>query len=517
MNPIPYLTGQGKATQLMVDGKPFRILGGELHNSSGSSLEYMDSVVWPGIRPLHFNAIFSPVYWECLEPEEGVFDFTLVDGIIDQCRREGVRLILLWFGLWKNGVSNYCPMWVKKDTARFFRALDEHDEPLEVVSPYCEEGIAADIRAYEKLMVHIREVDGETHTVIMMQVENEVGTWNSERDFCAAANEAYAQPVPEIVARACNVSGTWEEAFGYHGCESLMAYQYATVCEKIAAAGKAIYPLPVFCNAFIEQYPKDTIPGMLGKVAGGFMSSYPSGGPVMATKAIWKACAPSVDVMSPDIYSPLFKTCADHYAQEDNALLIPETRATGQAAACAMYCVGEHNAVAFSPFGVDQMPSADPMSDGHRLAVAYDMLNDADDVIRKAHAQGHIWGFLQENDEFTTLYLDHYMVRIEFKEYRRMGPGMMAPPPADKPLSGGFILQLGEDDFLVAGTDIVYHFLPRTGSREVVRIDRKEEGVWKDGAWHPRRILNGDDLNAHHIDRMPAMQRIRLYRLPNKG
>jgi beta-galactosidase GanA len=112
MEKISHIRKENGESILYVDGKPFIALSGELHNSSSSSLDYMDRVVWPALRPLGLNTVVAPVYWECVEPEPGVFDYSLVDGLILQARREGVKLVFLWFGLWKNGMSTYIPGWV---------------------------------------------------------------------------------------------------------------------------------------------------------------------------------------------------------------------------------------------------------------------------------------------------------------------------------------------------------------------------------------------------------------------
>ncbi|TMB78051.1 MAG: glycoside hydrolase family 42, partial [Chloroflexi bacterium] len=192
----PYLREQGSATQLVVEGKPFLVLGGELHNSSSSSLEYMRPI-WERLVALKLNTVLAPVSWELIEPEEGVFDFSLVDGLIQDARRHDLRLIFLWFGSWKNGMSSYIPLWVKQDYRRFPRVELQNGQTVEVLSTLDEANWQADARAFASLMHHIREVDGGDHTVIMMQVENEVGVLGDSRDRSGAANRAFAGPVPQ--------------------------------------------------------------------------------------------------------------------------------------------------------------------------------------------------------------------------------------------------------------------------------------------------------------------------------
>ncbi|HEX8116666.1 MAG TPA: beta-galactosidase, partial [Pyrinomonadaceae bacterium] len=191
----PHLRRQGTATQLVVDGKPFLVRGGELGNSSSSSLEYMRPV-WPKLAALKLNTVVIPVYWELVEPAEGKFDFSLVDGLIRDARQHGLKLVPLWFATWKNSMSTYVPAWVKRDQKRFPRSQDGAGRGIEILSTFSLENTEADARAFAALMRHLREVDGREHTVIMVQVENEIGMIPEARDHSATADSLYARPVP---------------------------------------------------------------------------------------------------------------------------------------------------------------------------------------------------------------------------------------------------------------------------------------------------------------------------------
>ena len=191
-NDAPHLEKRGAATQLIVDGKPFLILGGELHNSSSSSLDYMKPI-WPRLAAMGLNTVVTPLSWELIEPSEGKFDFTLVDGLLDQARSQHLRIVFLWLASWKNGMSSYAPVWVKQDTRRFPRVV-EHGSEVEILSPAGAATQEADARAFAALMQHIKEVDSRDHTVLMMQMENEVGVLGDTRDHSDAANRAFASP-----------------------------------------------------------------------------------------------------------------------------------------------------------------------------------------------------------------------------------------------------------------------------------------------------------------------------------
>lgn len=342
MKPIPYLeiNEEGLST-LFVDGKPYIAFAGEIHNSSSSSLTYMSEQVWPYLKGLYLNTVIVPVYWEQIEPTKGDFDFSIVDGIVKQAREEKVRLVLLWFGLWKNGTSMYTPGWIKRDYKTYFRACYRGSIPSNTISPLCEAAVTADAEAFSSLMKHLKDIDGEQNTVIMMQVENEIGFLNSARDFSALAEALFGKVAPQEICEASGRVGTWSELFGEDADEYFMAYHYACAVEKIAKSGAAEYDLPLFVNAWLEQFPKR--PG-----------AYPSGGPIAKVMKIWRLAAPSIALYAPDIYLPNFAEVCEEYTTDKNPLFIPEARRDLVSATNVFYAVGKHNAICFAPFGIEE-------------------------------------------------------------------------------------------------------------------------------------------------------------------
>ena len=131
---LPQLETQGTARRLIVDGQPFLILGGELGNSTGAP-DYLRQF-WPKLKALNLNTVVAPVYWDVMEPGDGKFDFATVDGLIRDARLQKMRLVLLWFGTWKNSMSCYAPAWVKTNLSRFPRSQDRSGRPLEILSPF---------------------------------------------------------------------------------------------------------------------------------------------------------------------------------------------------------------------------------------------------------------------------------------------------------------------------------------------------------------------------------------------
>ena len=519
--PIPRLRPQGDATQLVVDGQPFLLLGGELGNSSASSLEYL-APRWPRLVDLHLNTVLAPVSWELSEPEEGRFDFALVDGLIAQARTHGMRLVVLWFGSWKNSMSSYVPGWVKRDQDRFPRVERSDGTGIEMLTPFSEANVAADASAFEALMRHLREVDGDDHTVIMVQVENEIGMIPEARDHSEAANVAWAGDVPTALvsyleahrqtldptlkerwARAGSAkSGTWAEVFGegLQTEELFMAWHYARYVERVAAAGKAVYPLPMFVNAALIRPGRQ--PG-----------EYPSAGPLPHLIDVWRAGAPSIDFLAPDIYFPNVVEWVRAYDRLGNPLFIPEAGRVSwwTMAANAFYAIGAHSAIGYSPFSIEDAPGDSP------LGQAYDVLRQLTPLILEHQGRGTMVGVSPPvsfdgavNDGPQTVPLGDYLFEVSFVD---------PWTPRDRQTTashGGLIIALDDDTFIVAGTGLTVTFAARGPGDPIAGIERIEEGRFVDGAWRAGRVLNGDQSHQGRHLRLPpgefGIQRVSLYR-----
>ncbi len=412
INNVPHLRKQGSATQLIVDGKPFLIIGGELHNSSTSNIKYMGPI-WQRMTSLNLNTVLAPVSWELIEPKEGVFDFTLVDSLIQDARRYDLRLILLWFGSWKNGMSSYVPLWVKQDYDRFPRVRRKDGKATEILSPFSEANWQADATAFARLMQHIREVDGNDHSVIMLRVENEVGVLADARDHSEEANRSFAGSVPQELinhlvkyrqeldagvqqrweSNGSRTSGSWEEVFG-SGLETdeiYMAWNYAIYIDKVAAAGKVQYTIPMFVNAWLTG--TDQSPG--GWPSGGKKpGDWPSGGPLPHTLDIWLAGAPHLDLLCPDIYFGNFQEWCKGYTRRGNPLFIPEMRHNEGGPRNVFYAIGQHDAIGTSPFAVDSIenPAAAPIS------TSYAVLRQLAPLILEHQGKGSMVGFILDEE-----------------------------------------------------------------------------------------------------------------------
>ena len=514
---VPHLRAQGDAVQLIVDGEQFLMLAGELGNSTASDLHYL-SAHWDQLVALNLNTVLAPVYWELIEPEEGHFDFSLVDGLIDQARAQDMRLVLLWFGSWKNSMSSYVPSWVKTDQGRFPRARLADGKAVEILSPFHSANRDADARAFAALMRFLRKKDGQRYTVLLVQVENEIGMIPDARDHSAAANRQFDGEVPEALleyldrhreilaaplqerwaARGNRTQGSWEDVFGAGKTtdELFMAWHFGTYVEAIAAAGLAEYDLPLFINAALVRP---------GKVPG----EYPSAGPLPQVFDIWRAAAPSIDFFAPDIYFPNFVEWARAYDVPNMAYFIPETGRQPMATpANALYAFGEHDAMGFSPFAIELYDADDALGD------AYALIAQLKPLIVSHQGRGTMHGVRPVvsfdgvvDDDPVDVQIGGYTLNVSF----------VAPfEPRDQQVTeahGGLIISLGPDEFLVAGKGLTVTF---HDPEQLVGIDRIDEGRMVDGEWVPGRRMNGDESHQGRHLRLPtnqfSMQRVRLYK-----
>jgi beta-galactosidase GanA len=343
---IPRIETRDGRFALIVEGKPYLVLGAQINNSSSWASTLPKA--WPALEAMHSNTVEAPVYWEEMEPTEGTFDFRSVDLLLNGAREHQLHLVLLWFGTWKNGQAHYVPEWIKTDPAKYPREISAYGKVLDVLSPHSATNLQADAHAFSALLHHLRETDGSQHTVIMIQVENESGSIGTVRDHSAAADREFAAEVPAALHTA---KGTWPQVYGADAEERFAAYATARYINEVAKAGKAEFPLPMYCNVWIT-YPVHALENRNHPSPG---QEYPSGGPQQGNIAIWKAAAPEIDLLGPDFYSDdrrLFQEVVSTYSRPDNPLFIPETLLSRDFGPNFFFALGK-GAIGFSPFGID--------------------------------------------------------------------------------------------------------------------------------------------------------------------
>ncbi len=538
----PRLARNGQAIQLMVDGRPYLMLAGELGNSSASSVQDM-APKWARLKAIGLNTVLTPVYWEQIETQPGQFDFSGLDGLIQGARGERLHLVLLWLGAWKNSQSSYVPAWIKRDQARYPRIRRADGEAEEVLSPLAPATLEADRRAFVALMAHLKTADPQ-HTVLMVQVENEVGMIPEARDHSAPAEVAFDGPVsgrllaylaahresltPEVrgawESHGGRASGTWREVFGEGALtdEIFSAWNFAAYIQHLAEAGKAADPLPMYVNAALIR-PGRT-PGR-----------YPSGGPLPHLIDVWKAGAPALDMLSPDLYFPNFGPWTRPYDRPDNPLFVPEAENAGsqRAPANALFAFGALKAMGFSPFAIDGV-GVERLRD---LQGLYGVLAEIGPELSAAQARGDVIGFESPASyDGVPIYEPQVFemgdVEIEVSFPAAGGTSAAAPvaapgAPGDtaasaqggataKPVYGGLVIRRGPRDFLVAGQGVVVAFRrPSASDHAKLGIDSLTEGHFADGAWVAERRLNGDQSNQGRYLRFApdavGLQRVTLY------
>jgi beta-galactosidase GanA len=490
---------------LMVDGAPFVMLAGQAHNSSNYPLALPK--VWAALKDAHANTLEIPVAWEQVEPAEGRFDFSYVDTLVAQARQNKMRLVLLWFGTWKNTSPGYVPQWVKFDNRRFPRMLDKDGKPSYCLSPFGAATLDADKKAFAALMAHVRKIDQAYRTVIMVQVENEAGTYGLVRDYAPAAQAAFVQPVPAaVVARKAPppggaLAGSWSEVYGDYAEQYFHAWAIARYIEEIARAGRAVYDLPMYVNNAL----RDPLPAPAP-----WKEDFASGGPTYDVIDIYKAAAPHIDFAAPDIYmreSAKFGATLDRFQRSDNPLMVPEM---GNAPGYAryLYQVLGRGALGVAPFGLDyasytNYPLGSKHTD-HRMAAPFGAVYAAFAPMQRQWArwsfEGRTHGVAEGDDRKPqTVALQGWSATVSFREWQFGEQGMSRelPPDTESPNGGVAIAQLGANEFVIVGQHARVRLQgagANTGKPSMWA--RVEEGRFdRDGTWRMERNWNGDQTD----------------------
>jgi beta-galactosidase GanA len=507
--PIPQIVSKDGRHALIVDGAPFLILGAQVNNSSNWPQALDD--VWPAIDVVKPNTVMVPVAWEQVEAKEGTFDFSFVDVLLKQAREKDVRLILLWFATWKNNGPNYAPAWVKLDNARFPRVVTADGRTLNSLSPHAQATLDADRRASVALMNHLKAVDPQ-RTVIMVQPQNEPGTYGSVRDFSPLAQKVFDGPVPDALLKKLGKSpGTWRAVFGADADEFFHAWHIAHYIDQVAAAGKAVYPLPMLVNAALR-----------GPFNPGQPGQYASGGPTDNVLDVYKAAAPHIDLLAPDIYMPEYThytTVLDRYARPDNPLFVAETGNREEYPRYFFSALGEQ-AIGWSPFGIDYSRYSNwPLGAKHldekaleSFALNYAIVRPAARVIAQASFEGRVRGTAEQpGHAVQTVKIDdrwNMVVTYGVPQFWFQGE----PPGNPEPIGRALVVQLGPDEFLVAGAHARINIQaadPAVAARQI--YDVVDEGTYVDGKWVFRRRWNGDQTDyGHNISSVPQLLRVKL-------
>ena len=489
---------------------PCPILGGELSNSSATSVADIDEVM-PRMKALGLNTVLVPAYWELMEPREqsqtslsyaerrqkstegqlmepveGKFDFTLIDRTIEVARREQLHVVFLWFGVWKNSMSCYTPAWFKQDTKRFPRAMTAEGKQMEIASCFSDNVLQADLKAFSALMRHIREKDPQREVVVMMQIENEIGMLESARDHSPLAEKAYNKE-------------RWAERYGTdeYADEKFMALSYARYVEHLAKAAREIHDMPLYVNAAMNS--RGRRPG-----------EYPSAGPLAHLIDFWHEGAPSIDLLAPDIYDTGFKSWCAQYAMPlrpqdggkvKNRLFIPESRCCENSGVRALYAFGEHQALGFSPFAIDQASEKETES----VTQAYALLRQlavANSKLYTLNSTLKSWGLLFDQEDRERVIDDNGVV-MTCRHYFTLPWDPRATDGSTWPEGGAMLIRLGKLDYLLAGSGVVIDFKTPTEKQQEQQKTLGEDGFAEAGGNTKPKVnkrFNGKRLGLLSVD-----------------
>jgi hypothetical protein len=490
---MPQIIEKDGRHALMVDGQPFLMLGGQAHNSSG--WPGMLPQVWSAVKTLHANTLEVPVYWEQIEPQPGKFDFSLIDTLIKQGKENKVHLVLLWFATWKNGSSHYMPEWMKRDPVKYPVITGLNGQPVDSPSPHTQAGMEADAKAFAAVMGHLKNADPQ-HTVIMVQVENEPGAWGSVRDYSPTAQKLFEGQVPAellkpAVLKALNKpvaeKGTWQEVFGEDADEYFHAWSVAHYIGYVAAAGKEVYPLPLYANAALRDPITNPKAG-----------TYESGGPTDNVIPIWKAAAPALDLLAPDIYigeSEKALKVIELYSRPDNALFVPEI-GSGDQYARYFYAVLAYGGIGFSPFGIDDNGRGDTETETAArlgpLAQEYAMAGPMMRQLAKWAFEGKIKAVVEREDHSEqTIDLGSWQAIVSFG-----ASGRRTVQTNEHPIGKAMVVQLGENEFVLIGSLCHFTFKPiGANAGKAWQYLKVEEGKYEKGSFKLLRIRNGDETD----------------------
>lgn len=494
-----FLQKQGTATQLVVHGMPFLILGGELGNSSAACPQDIERI-FPKLKKMGLNTVLVPVYWDLTEPVEGQFDFTLTDKALQQARENDLKIVFLWFGAWKNSMSCYAPLWFKENHKKYPRAYTQSGKPLEIASAFSEAVYEADHHAFSQWMQHIATVDKEEGTVIMIQIENEIGMLEDARDYSREANKIFNAPVPaefmtylqknkkalhpqmlkKWESQGCKKQGNWQEVFGadIYTDEIFMAWHYAKYVEGLAQTARSIYNIPLYVNAAMNSRGRK--PG-----------EYPSAGPLAHLIDVWHCGAPSIDILAPDLYDNGFTDWVAQYKLHNNPLFIPEIRLTDNNSVRAFYIFGEHDAIGISPFSIED-GSDSPNSP---LVQSYAKLTELMPLLTKYQGKGLMKGLLFDSENKERIIADDDLT-ITARHFFTLPWDSRATNGSIWPEGGGILLKLSKNEYIVAGSGIVLEFA-KTSEKQTIE---KQKQLGEDGF-----ALKNDQIKTKH-DKFKGMR-----------
>lgn len=535
------LDRSGKNAVLKVDGHPFFMRAGELHNSTCSDIGYLDGK-WDDLVGMNLNTVIATASWELVEPMEGQFDFSHVDAIIHGAKQHNMKVVLIWFATFKNPFMTYAPSWVKGDNRRFPHAIAPDGRTLELPSLYDDNIIEADKKAYLALLRHLKETDAK-RTIIALQIGNEPGLNSPTRDSSEPANRAWKADIPACIIdylvknrqtlqpdikaawekNGCKRKGNWEEVFGksltandgtnpilYLTEHLFTAYGSARYLEALSSAGKEVLDLPTFTNATGSVNSR-------GRSMG-------NGCSIPDFFDIYMAVAPSLDMLTPNSYGQNFDEICKAFAYNSNPLLIPECT---MSAVRPFYLIGEWNGLGYSPFGIDDHHAGTPA--GKMLADTYSLIGKMKKMISANLNSNCMRGvFIYTDKPVQEIEMGDYIITFKHETTDEIGETMLRILGGEKAYetflkqkeevkpfeAAALIIQTGKNEFYIAGGGGINATFRMKENKQAHFCDFDyiyEGSINEEGNFIKGRLLNGDEQAAFIRENQIGILKVKLY------
>jgi hypothetical protein len=220
---------------------------------------------------------------------------------------------------------------------------------------------------------------------------------------------------------------------------------------------------------------------------------------------IWKAAAPHLDLIAPDIYFPKYKETCLTYARPDNPLFVPEVQffPPPHNAANAFLTFAEFDGLGFSPFGIDDAAAEGKVNEkAAEFEDTYRVLNPLLDLIAAKQGSGKLHAIVQSEDEAQVVRLDGSLAAVV---------DFIKPYSTDGPRGRGMIVELARDDYAVVGAGFRVEFRELAGPPRDAQFLSLEEGTFEGERWIPTRRLNGDELGDEL--KVPLTEKARILRV----
>jgi hypothetical protein len=483
-DPRPHFESVGGRPVLYVDGWPFAALAVETHWADLIYGRYAETLhaydhLFPAAKALGLNAVKVPIKWSMVEPKKGVYDFCYLDHVKAMAERNGLRLVVGWFGHYASGDGNiyrnltgevFAPMYVVEDDVTYPRAVDADGiAHHNAISYDYEPIIEVETAAFRAFMEHIRAVDEETHTILLVQVENEIAVFGADRrnrrewrDHSPASNKRFEETgfADDLKYSAWRLSTAW--------------------IRRLTDVAAQVYPIPTFLN----YVGGEIVDWMVGGAPGEDVATYMENCPNLAFVGLNLYASRQSSVAD-------FRAWLDAYRVSRNLPAITETNSDAgpNAPRLAYLALGEYGAPIFAPWALHvsyPTPYEPYVLEGDTLAHGGPALRDCYLSLRKALAPIAYYAGTGR----LAVFMSPFPGEAHAETRDVAGAEVRFSCAGD---GQAIVIHAGEGEFLVVGYRCGVAISTPTARWPAARRIRVECGAWEEGEWrsegdHPHTI-----------------------------